>query len=309
MNAKRVVGTAVRLALAGVAYMVCFALAFGLLVPAQPAPRAGVEPLSVGTAMLLVVALTTAVMGWLILRARPAGWALVGTLVPVLFGVQTFLPQIESLIFQAFPGFAQQLPVALVPRFVGAGLLHAVLWVPLAVWLLGHFRAGPADGTPQPPIVPGGWAVKVPLAALAYVAFYFTFGYYVAWSSPEVRAYYGGSDPGSYWLMLRNILRDTPWLPVAQVLRGLLWTGIALVVLRTIRGSLLEKALALGALFAVVMNAGLLLPNPYMPYAVRMAHLLETASSNFLYGLLLAWMFARPAVAARGAAAAPATAH
>ena len=36
MNVKRVLGTAVRLALAGVAYRVCFAFAFGLLVPAQP---------------------------------------------------------------------------------------------------------------------------------------------------------------------------------------------------------------------------------------------------------------------------------
>jgi hypothetical protein len=37
----------------------------------------------------------------------------------------------------------------------------------------------------------------------------------------------------------------------------------------------------------------LLLPNPLMPREVRMAHLLETASSNFLFGwltvLVLLW--------------------
>ena len=35
------------------------------------------------------------------------------------------------------------------------------------------------------------------------------------------------------------------------------------------------------------MTALLLLPNPYMPEPVRMAHLAETASSNFIFGLLV----------------------
>jgi hypothetical protein len=41
----------------------------------------------------------------------------------------------------------------------------------------------------------------------------------------------------------------------------------------------------------LVMNAQLLLPNPYMPEAVRMAHLMETASSNFIFGFLVGWLF------------------
>jgi hypothetical protein len=35
------------------------------------------------------------------------------------------------------------------------------------------------------------------------------------------------------------------------------------------------------------MNSQLLLPNPYMPPTVRMVHLLETATSNFLFGWLI----------------------
>ena len=45
--------------------------------------------------------------------------------------------------------------------------------------------------------------------------------------------------------------------------------------------------------FAVVMNSGLLLPNPYMPEAVRMAHLVETASSNFVFGCAIVWLLHR----------------
>ncbi len=35
------------------------------------------------------------------------------------------------------------------------------------------------------------------------------------------------------------------------------------------------------------MNAGLLAPNPLMPETVRMTHLAETASSNFIFGWFL----------------------
>jgi hypothetical protein len=40
-------------------------------------------------------------------------------------------------------------------------------------------------------------------------------------------------------------------------------------------------------LFGVVMTSQLLLPNPLMPPAVRMAHLVETSTSNFLFGWLV----------------------
>jgi hypothetical protein len=58
------------------------------------------------------------------------------------------------------------------------------------------------------------------------------------------------------------------------------------------KGQWPETALAIGLLFAVVMNARLLLPNPYMPEPVRMAHLVETASSNFIFGLFTGWLLA-----------------
>jgi hypothetical protein len=57
-----------------------------------------------------------------------------------------------------------------------------------------------------------------------------------------------------------------------------------------LKGRRLETALAIGLLFAVVMNAQLLLPNPYMPESVRMAHLVETASSNFIFGMFIGWL-------------------
>jgi hypothetical protein len=275
---------------AGIAYLVCFVTAYGLVVRGTP-PSPGVEPISPGLAILLVSGLNTVVMSWLILRSRLTGWSLAAAMVLLFYGVQTFMPQVESLIFQANPGYASHLPAAVIPRLFLAGLLHAGLWIPLAIRILGRWRPGSSSPGPgRPPALPAGWTWKLPLAALAYAAVYFTFGYYVAWRNPAITAYYGGTDPGSFWAQIGNVVRDTPWLPAAQALRGLLWTALALVVMRITRASGLEKALATGVLFAVVMTSGLLLPNPYMPFEVRMVHLVETASSNFLFGALLVWL-------------------
>jgi hypothetical protein len=289
---KRLLGTAARIVLAALAYLITFVVAYGVVMRGTPPdPTAAQSPLPPAMALPLVALLNTSVMAWLILRSRLAGRSLALVMTVAFFGVQTFMAQVESWIFQFSPGFAAHLPAAMIPRILLAGLLHACLWVPLAVWILGRWSPVlfSASGTPPPLLARPG---RLAAASAIYVVLYFVFGYYVAWRSPAIREYYQGSDPGTLWLQLRSVLEETPWLPLAQLLRGAVWTLLGLMVLRWMRGSRAEKALAVGALFAVVMNTGLLLPNPYMPYAVRMVHLVETASSNFLFGVIVAWLFA-----------------
>src|SRR5438874_4201267 len=292
-------GAGARLALAGLAFFICFAVSFGLLMPAVPPdPTAAASPIPPALAPLVVTALDTAVMGWLILRSRLRGWLLAATTTGVLFGVQTLMPQVESWIFQAYSGYAKHLPAEMIPRIMMAGLVHACLWTPLAVLILGRWRTDVgSNSAPRPTASAALGSGKLAVAAATYVLVYFLFGYYVAWQSPAVREYYQGTDPGNFWVQMWTVLRDTPWLPGVQLLRGAAWTVLGVTVLRSMDASLPEKAVAVGALFAVVMCSGLLLPNPYMPYDVRMTHLLETAPSNFLFGLFVAWLFgrARPA--------------
>ena len=52
-------------------------------------------------------------------------------------------------------------------------------------------------------------------------------------------------------------------------------------------------ALLVGGAFSVWLVM-LLVPNPYMPESVRMSHLVETASSNFVFGCIVGASFARP---------------
>jgi len=204
----------------------------------------------------------------------------------IFYGVATFMPQIESAVF-----LSTQLPAGMVGRLFLMGLLVAAPFCVLAVIILGKRKAGLVHSESGIPVSARGW--KLAVIALAYVSLYFTFGYFIAWRSPAVREYYGGSDPGTFLAQMRNVVRDTPWLIPFQVLRAMGWVVIALPLIRMLKGDWREISFALGVTFSVLMNALLLLPNPYMPEPVRMAHLIETASSNFIFGLLVGWLLTR----------------
>jgi hypothetical protein len=204
----------------------------------------------------------------------------------VLYGVMTFMPQIESAVFLT------RLPAGMLPRLFLMGALVAVPFSVLAVVILGKGRSGPADAAQNPRLVMPfrEWAWKLAVIAVLYVVLYFTFGYFIAWRDPVVRAYYRGTDEGDFFTHFHIVVRDTPWLVPFQILRGLLWVGFALPVVRMMKGRWPETALAIALLFSVVMNSQLLLPNPFMPEPVRMTHLIETASSNFIFGAIVGWL-------------------
>jgi hypothetical protein len=162
-----------------------------------------------------------------------------------------------------------------------------------AVLILGKRKhAGPNHESNSSLLMPiKEWAWKLAALAIAYVILYFTFGYFIAWQNPAVRAYYDGSDAGGgFFADMGATLSERPWLLPFQILRAFMWMLLALPVVRMLRKQRWETALAVGLLFAVVMNAQLLLPNPFMPEEVRMAHLVETASSNFIFGGLVGWL-------------------
>ena len=195
----------------------------------------------------------------------------------------TVMSQIETAYF------VTRLPPGMLPRLFLAGAIIAALFSPLAVLILGkrrpdrtedesHSRSENACRRMGRQTVPD---------CIAYVVIYFTFGYYIAWKNAAVRVYYGGSDPGSFLAQMNAVMRDTPLLMPLQAMRAILWTAIAVPVIRMMKGQWWEDGLAVALLFAVAMNSQLLLPNPLMPREVRMVHLVETASSNFLFGWLV----------------------
>ncbi len=200
----------------------------------------------------------------------------------VFYGVNTLMPQIETAYF------ITRLPPSMLPRLFIAGIIMAVVFAPLAVLILGKARAHTnetsRDKRLKMPL--GSWATKLSLIVVAYIVIYFTFGYFIAWKSEAVRAYYNGTDPGNFFTHMANLLRTEPLLLLLQAVRALLWAAIAVPVIKMLQGEWWESGFAVALLFAV-MTSLLLLPNPLMPDEVRMAHLLETATSNFLFGWLV----------------------
>jgi hypothetical protein len=254
-------------------------------------PYAGsLTPEEVGDAAMALLAvcfLITIVLAHVILRSRWAGWRLMATVFLVFYGVMTFMPQIESAVFLT------RLPPSMLPRLFLMGALTAAPFSVLAVPILGKRKPNAEDAAHNARLVmpTNEWAWKLAVIAIAHVILYFSFGYFVAWKNPAVREYYGGNDPGSFFAQMSTVLANTWWLIPFQMSRGLMWVAIALPVIRMLKGGWQETGLALGLLFAVT-NVQLLLPNPYMPEAVRMTHLVETASSNFIFGCLIGWLLA-----------------
>ncbi len=264
---------------------VCYAVA-GAVVGLQ-ANSGTSEPAESGALALLVVCfLEAVVMAYVILRSRWAGWRLIGAVFFIFYGVTTFMPQIESAVFLT------RLPAGMLPRLFLMGAVIAAPFSVLAVLILGKRKPEIIDVQVNPRLVMtrSEWAWKLAVIALVYLILYFTFGYFIAWRNPAVREYYGGIDPGSFAAQMGSVLRDTPWLIPFQVLRAMCWVALSLPVIRMMKGRWPETALSIGLLFAVVMNAQLLLPNPYMPEPVRMVHLAETASSNFIFGVFVGWL-------------------
>jgi hypothetical protein len=82
------------------------------------------------------------------------------------------------------------------------------------------------------------------------------------------------------------------------LLRGPLFVGICLLLFRMVRMSRWSGGVAVGSVFAIVSGvAPLLIPNPFFPDSVRWVHLCEVTSSNFLFGVLVSWIWGAPEIA------------
>ena len=132
------------------------------------------------------------------------------------------------------------------------------------------------------------------ISFVVYPLLYFLFGYFVAWQFQDARLLYSGSvEKLPFFSHFASAFSDDPWLYPWQVLRGLIWVSIAVPVIRMSTGGWRETGVMVGLLFAIIMNIQHLLPNPYMPRIVSMAHLMETAPSNFILGFSITWLLNR----------------
>jgi hypothetical protein len=182
------------------------------------------------------------------------------------------------------------------PRRAASATAPALVFIPLAVLVMGKWKKGAGTYTKSglSSMSAKQWAWKLVLVAIIYMALYFSAGYYIAWQNPNLVAFYGGVDAGSFWAQMRINMDANPDILQFQFMRGVLWALFALPVIWMYRGRPLEVALLVALLFGVTFNIGHLMPNPLMPDAsMRFSHLIETTSSNFVFGLIVVWLLHR----------------
>ena len=267
----------------------------GAMLTASTLPPMGMAergPLPAPWDFLVVGASHTLVIMLLILGSRWRGWRLMLAVGVVYYGCVTFMTQIETAYFLTRLTVG---PETLRSLFL-MGLPTALLFVPLAVVIMGRARSSrpiaPASNRMDMPV--GQWLWKLAAIIVAYWVLYNGAGYFIAWQNPELRAFYGGVDLGTFWLQMQFNLVNDPWLTPFQALRALLWVLCALPVINMTTGSPWRAALLVGLIFAVPSNMGHLLANPLIPAnSVRMSHMVETMSSTFVFGLIVVWLLHR----------------
>lgn len=284
---KNILLTLLRLIALVIIYLVLFTVASRLTSPPELVQRMTPEQVQQSmTALPLASLVMSLMLSYLAIRSRWHGWRLAGALFAILYILYAFLGWIELL---AFPVVSQNMPAGMVSGLLVSGLILAIPFSLLAVWILGKARKSSAEKEANNHLqMPAAeWIWKIAAGAILYSIVYFAFGYYVAWRTPSLPEFYGGTDLGTFLGQLSNLARETPWLFALQIFRGLIGTGIGCLIVGMHKGKAWETILATGLTFTVVMNTSLLFPNPFMPPVVAHAHTVELVSSNFLYGILL----------------------
>lgn len=228
------------------------------------------------------------VVSYIVLRSSWNGWPLVAAISMGIYGISTVGPQIESVFF-----LSNKLPPGMIRALFLQGAITTAVFTPLAVFLLGKWRAVsrpfPAPGYTRTSF----WAWRLVLIVVAFVFLYMFFGYYVAWQNPALRQYYGGSEQSSFYASLKANWMHHPSIYSLQVFRALLYAGCLYPLIRMLRSSRWEGALAT-ALFLSVWTIPLLLPNPVMPSSVARTHFWETLGFSLVFGGLAGWLLSSP---------------
>jgi hypothetical protein len=243
-------------------------------------------------ALLIISIANSILIGALVLTSRWHGWKLALGLALAYYGAVTFLMQIETWYFLS----AITVGPELLPRLFLMGIPPAFVFIPLAVWILGKWRDR-EETVHNSALVMAfkEWVWKLAVIAAVYLILYWMAGYFIAWGNPALRAFYG--HPGEaqpFFTHTLNTLRDDPLLFPFQILRALLWVACALPIIRGSKVNPWWTAVLVGLLFSVPQNLGHILANPLIPIAsVRLSHMIETASSTFVFGLIIVWLLHR----------------
>jgi hypothetical protein len=260
----------------------------GLLLPADAAADDAMGPAATLGLLFVSAVLLIAPLWYPVTRSRLRGWALLGVLFWAVFGLTTVLTQVESAIF-----------LDVTPTELWVGVLRltinaaAVSCLAVAVYPRRPARQlGSQEGVNPPRTA--SWARRWIGVALAYMVLYIVAGLLIL---PIIRSWYEtqaltGTNPAIVFPL--------------QLARGALFVAFVIPLLRSMRVTRRQAAMAMAVMIPLVHGVALLVvPNPFMPDYVRYAHMLEIGWSNFVLSLLIGFLFWNPQARGPRFAAAP----
>jgi len=252
---------------------------FPVNIGGPPDPSRAVAQL---VGLILCGVFDTALLGWWAAGTRLRGWRRWAALATAFYGTKTFSSQLEALWFMP------NVTGSMAPALFAMTLPLCLIFPAVVVTAFGAKEpvAGPAWRAPRANrgVVAGCWAV---LSALVYPALFWGAGYFIAYRSAAVRAFYGGFKGDTLLSHFAAVFAADPWVVPFEIFRGLLWILLVLPLIRTSRRHWLLDALLVGAFLALVQNDLHLLPNRLMSPEIRLYHFIETTTSNFVWGFAM----------------------
>jgi len=223
-------------------------------------------------ALLLHLMVNSFFIIFLLRRLSLKGFSLIAATAVSVYGLQIFMTQIETWIF--IKSFPQITPYLLFTIFT-SNLIQI-----FAITTVGYFIWKPSLtndvlNKESNSLKGKGW--KLAILSVAYMILYFTFGYFVAWQLESLREFYPTTVVG-----IGNVE-----LAFIQIARGALWVLLCLPIVFNLKGGRRAKLVIVPLMMALLPTILLLMPNPFMPFPIRMTHFVEVFLSNGIFGILI----------------------
>jgi len=273
--------TIFKLLLAAILYLILFIVSTALLPFSQGFKELG----SSGNPMALLFlfisgAWTCFTIFFVIKHTDYSGKNLFLNLLFVLFFVQYFMTQIETLFFGHAFTVLTKLDIILLML---AGLFPLLV----ATALLVKFFQNKNAVYEKEKINIKDIIIKLGIIGIIYLCVYMIFGYFVAWQFEELRIFYSGSgEKLSFWGQLANNIKTNPIIIPFQILRGILF-GIAIIPIKNMVSKNKMIFIISVCLIYLCTAVVLIIPNVLFPDMVRIAHLIEMSTSMLLFGIIV----------------------
>ncbi len=235
--------------------------------------------------LLIFCILNTIILTIFIINSKMQGLKLIGTTFIIFWGIQYFMTQIETLYFND----AVKMPLIDVMKVVISGALSVIIYSTFGVLILGKYKKK-LTSVVNENLTKSSLIKLLPnvaILSISYVLIYFLFGYFVAWQFPDLRYYYTGSSAIlNVFQHISKQFQSDPILPLFQLFRGLLWSGLSMIIITSLITKGWKTYIITGLLFSILITSTLIFPNAYMPAPVRLGHSIELFTSMFTFGVL-----------------------